>query len=151
MIHEQKERKEVTENASVTVKIDESDSTDNDFFILCINLGNDILSHQTDGRKKRPFDVFMHAHSVPKHNRTLNEVSKYNMVLPDSIARTSKEFLADDFCVVNYWYEQWIKFSNHFCLAVGVFATPIVSMKVREFFQHQKFLLTKNRPARVLR
>ena len=127
------------------MEIDESDSSDNDVFISSSNLGNDSLLLRNVGRKNKPFDAFMCADSVPKQNRTVDEVSKYNMAPPDSVARTRKEFLADESCVVKCWYAQRMKFPNLFALAVRVFATPVSSCTSERVFSTLKIFVDEKR------
>lgn len=128
LVRKQKERADEEQIVFNTVEIDEFDDDEDDMMISSSNRARSV------GGKKQPFDVFMCADSVPKQNRIIEEVSKYNRVPLDSIARRSKEFLEDVFSVVRHWYEQRTQFSNLYGIVVRIFATPVSSCASERVF-----------------
>ena len=138
MIRKQKERVDVTGNTSGTVEIDESDSSDNDFFTSSSNLGNDSLSYHNVGGKKRSFDVFMSADSVPKQNRTLDEVSKYNMAPLIQLLEPANNSLPMISVMLSIGTNTECIFQISLHSQYVFFQSLYLHVQVREFFQHAK-------------
>ena len=90
------------------------------------------------GGKKRSFELFRSADSVPKATATLDEVSKYNFLRLSDLQEIRSLILGDNFTIMEFWYNRKAQFPNLYAIAARIYAIPVSSAAKERVFSALK-------------